>query len=315
MTPMRILCFILISSSGLLTAYSTWRYHKMLSYNRKESYTARGSSHLLETLLQIVMVFFIFGYIVGATDMVLRDVDPIFIFVAIVFFVGGLYIFAMVKVQISLEDSLRDKTMEVMLAFANSIEMKDAYTQGHSWHVYHIVRVFYANLPAAVRININEPKLLDAALLHDIGKMGVSNDTLNKKSRLSDADWQEIRLHPSIGKKMLANTCFAEIGDWVCYHHERIDGKGYHGLSGSDIPIESRIISIADTYSAITTDREYRPRRSYKEALDILKQAAGTQFDADLVECFNSINEQELVNLVDLVWKSKEKKTNDEVAA
>ena len=303
MTLMRLLCFLMTVSGGALLSYTTWRYYCLLRYSRAESYVKFSHRHNLEFLTLLVLIFFIFGFVVGAIDMLMRAVEPIFMFVVVVFFVGAIFIFAMVQVQISLVASLRGKTMEVMLAFVNSIEMKDAYTQGHSWHVYHLVQLFYQHLPQETQDALSEPKLLDAALLHDIGKIGISNEILNQKGKLHDEAWQAIKTHPAIGRKMLENTCFSEIGDWVCYHHERMDGTGYHQLPGDEIPLASRIIAIADAYSAITTSREYRPKRSHEAALAILRETAGTQFDAELVACFCVIDKTALDALNELVWQ------------
>ena len=305
MTLMRLLCFLMTLAGGILMTYTAWRFYKLLRYSRDESYIKTYPGRTLEALILLTLIFFIFGFVVGAIDMVLRDVEPIFMFVVVVFFVGAIFIFAMVQVQISLVNSLRKKTMEVMLAFVNSIETKDAYTQGHSWHVYHLVQLFYKHLPEDMQDAVNEPKLLDAALLHDIGKIGISDEILNQKGKLSDNAWTAIQKHPAIGKKMLENTCFSEIGDWVCYHHERMDGKGYHRLPGESIPLASRIIAVADAYSAITTNREYRPKRSHETAIAIMREAAGSQFDPELVAHFCTISKRELDALNDLVWQRK----------
>ena len=283
----------------------------MLRYHRAASYGKTGFLHKLESMSELTLIFFIAGYAVGATHVLLWNVEPIYLFIGFVFFIASIFLFMVINVQISLEASLRDKTMEVMLAFVNSIEMKDSYTQGHSWHVYHITKLFYAHLPQKMQSELNEPKLLDAALLHDIGKMGVNNRILNEKGKLSDEDWQEIKSHPSFGKKMLEKTCFSEIGDWVCYHHERMDGSGYYGLYGWEIPLAARIIAIADTYSAITTNREYRPRRSHETAIEIMNEAAGTQLDAELVRVFCKIDRDELERLSDLVWSENQPKEEE----
>lgn len=307
MTLLRFICFILISSGGILTTVTTWRYHKMLRYNRAARYGETGFFQRLESLSELVLVFFIAGYTVGATHVLLWNVEPIYLFIGFVFFIAAIFLFMTINLQISLDASLREKTMEVMLAFVNSIEMKDAYTQGHSWHVYHITKLFYSSLPQKMQSKLSESKLLDAALLHDIGKMGVNNRILNEKGKLSEEDWREIKSHPSYGKKMLEKTCFSEIGDWVCYHHERMDGSGYYGLYGWEIPLAARIIAIADTYSAITTNREYRPRRTHETALEIMKEAAGTQFDAELVSIFCCIDREELEKLIGLVWSEQQR--------
>ena len=306
MALMRVICFLLTVTGAVGMFVATVRYYRLLRDARDESYLKTKSNRALETATLIVLLFFVFGFLVGATDMLMRDVEPIFIFVVFVFFVGMLFIVALVQVQISLVASLREKTMEVMLAFVNSIEMKDAYTQGHSWHVYHLVKLFFQHLPPEMRDTINKPKLLDAALLHDIGKMGVSDGILNSRNKLSDSDWEAIKTHPAAGKKMLEKTCFSEISDWVCYHHERMDGTGYHRLPGHAIPLESRIIAIADTYSAITTNREYRRKRTHEAAIAIMREVSGTQLDAELVEFFSHIDKRELVALSNLLWSDRE---------
>ena len=140
LTLVRAICFVLISSGGILTTYTTIKYHKMLRYNRAERYGGKRPFHRLETISELTFVFFIVGYAVGATHVLFWDVENIYLFIGFVFFIASLFLFAMINVLISLEDSLRAKTMEVMLAFVNSIEMKDSYTQGHSWHVYLLSR-------------------------------------------------------------------------------------------------------------------------------------------------------------------------------
>lgn len=104
-------------------------------------------------------------------------------------------------------------------------------------------------------------------------------------------------MHPKEGKKLLEGTLFDDLGDWILYHHERMDGKGYYGLSADDIPLESRIIAVADTFSALRTYRAYRPAKSIDEAVDIIRNAAGTQLDAGIVETFLSLGKDALENL------------------
>lgn len=302
---LRIACFCLLVVGGVAMVITTWRYHCFLRQNRSESYEQVGPSRRLEVLAQVVMFFFIFGFAVGATDILIHDVQPIFLFVAIVFFIGSMFIFAMVQVQIAMADSLREKTMDVMRSFVNSIEMKDPYTQGHSWHVYHIVRLFCRKLPPKMRGAVNEAKLLDAALLHDIGKMGVPDEILKKRGPLTDEEWVAIKGHPRLGKQMLAGTCYEEISDWVLYHHERMDGAGYHGLAGAAIPLEARIIAVADTYSAMTTDREYRPKRDHATAMEIMRQVSGTQLDGELVEIFATLSRVQLEELQEEVRRER----------
>lgn len=171
-------------------------------------------------------------------------------------------------------------------SFINVMEAKDAYTQGHSHHVQVIVKALVDGLPGAFKSRIDEKKLVLAASLHDIGKIVTPHSVLNKDGALTEEEWQIMRQHPSAGKTLLEGTPFAELGDWVLYHHERMDGRGYYGLKGEDIPLEARIIAIADTFSALRTYRIYRPAKSIADSIRIMREAAGTQLDPVLLEHF-----------------------------
>ncbi len=201
--------------------------------------------------------------------------------------------YAMIRAMADLEAELKRREHEIMKTLVNAIEMKDTYTRGHSEHVYNIVRLFCAHLHRR-RIRTCDPRLMDAALLHDIGKIGVTGHILNKQEALTDEEWQIMRSHPEAGKRLLDDACFGAVGDWVRYHHERMDGRGYLGLPGERIPVEARIIAIADTYSALTTDRAYRPGMAHMEAAEVMRRAAGAQLDAELTARFLEIPEREL---------------------
>ncbi len=133
---------------------------------------------------------------------------------------------------------------------------------------------------------INEIKAL--GVLHDIGKIAISPDILNKKDKLSDKEWEIIKQHPVTGYNILKNVEeYANLAEAVLYHHERIDGSGYpNGLHGPDIPLYSRIIAIADAYEAMTAVRSYQTRKSKQQAIAELKRCGGTQFDEALVDIF-----------------------------
>jgi putative nucleotidyltransferase with HDIG domain len=126
-----------------------------------------------------------------------------------------------------------------------------------------------------------------AGVLHDIGKTGVSDRLLSKRGPLDANEWRTIRTHPERGARLLAHPELEDIRSWVLAHHERPDGKGYpRGLSGDDIPIEARILAIADAYEAMTSDRPYRSTLSDGVAADELRAGAGTQFDPKIVLLF-----------------------------
>lgn len=174
---------------------------------------------------------------------------------------------------------------EVLKQFSNIIGARDEYTQGHSHHVAVVVEAIAEC--AAPQLDI--PKLVQAALLHDIGKIFVPDYILNKDGPLNDGEWSIMRRHPEDGRRFLAGSPFESMGDAILYHHERMDGKGYYGLQGADIPLEARIIAVADTFSALRTWRIYRPAMNIDTTIAIMKEAAGTQLDPELVDKFLSL--------------------------
>jgi HD-GYP domain-containing protein (c-di-GMP phosphodiesterase class II) len=129
-----------------------------------------------------------------------------------------------------------------------------------------------------------------ASLLLDIGKLGIPRSIINKKGKLLPEERELIQKHPEICMEILSSIpSLKTITFWIKYHHERVDGTGYYHLKGEEIPLASRILAIADTYSAITMDRSYRPSLPYENAISELRLVAGKQLDGELVELFCSI--------------------------
>ena len=168
--------------------------------------------------------------------------------------------------------------------FVDEIFEKDASTMQHSHDVYDLVNIIYRQLPKSLKTEVNRQNLFDAALLHDVGKIAVPDIILNKPSSLNTSEMEIVRSHAAKGKIMLAVTRFKEVADIVCFHHERVDGNGYFHLPREQIPLESRIIAVADTYSALTTDRVYRKKCSKDNAIRVLIEVSGTQLDERFVE-------------------------------
>jgi HD-GYP domain-containing protein (c-di-GMP phosphodiesterase class II) len=130
-----------------------------------------------------------------------------------------------------------------------------------------------------------------AALLRDVGEVGVAESILNKPAPLSDEEWRELERHPEIGARIVGAAQLGRVGEWILSHHERPDGSGYpRGLREHQIPLEARILAVADAYAAMTADRPYRQRFSPKRAKAELQARAGSQFDHDVVEAFLSLN-------------------------
>jgi diguanylate cyclase (GGDEF)-like protein len=130
-------------------------------------------------------------------------------------------------------------------------------------------------------------RLVLAAVLHDVGKVGIPSSIVMKPGPLTVVEWAVMRKHPEIGASMIEGAAQDDLADWVRYHHERPDGTGYpRGLAGDDIPLESRIVAVADAYETMTHDRVYRPAIGHEAACKELREGAGTQFDAEVVDAF-----------------------------
>ena len=144
----------------------------------------------------------------------------------------------------------------------------------------------------------NELNMLKAiSVLHDIGKIAIDDQILNKPGKLNNEEWENIKRHPEIGYRILSSSPeYIQIAEDILYHHERYDGKGYpRGLKGEEIPIRARIITIADSFDAMISDRPYRKALSKQEALNEIKKCAGTQFDPKIAELFIELFQEERI--------------------
>jgi len=184
-----------------------------------------------------------------------------------------------------LTKSGRQNIIESIYAFAKTIELRDHYTGEHAESTVRYAMAIAKALDLAPEELEN---VRQASVLHDLGKVGISDKILHKKSKLTDREFDEIKKHPQIAADIIRPIQFMhDIVPLVLYHHERWDGKGYPaGLKAEEIPIGARIIAIADVYQALTSNRPYRKAFPKKKALQIIKEGAGTQFDARIVELF-----------------------------
>lgn len=185
---------------------------------------------------------------------------------------------------------MRQNYLDTVKALVQALEAKDSYTSGHSERVADLA------VAMAEELEMSEDKqefVKYAGILHDVGKIGVDEGILNKRVPLLDSEWAAIREHPVIGENIIKKINFLfDISTVVRHHHERYDGLGYpDGLKGGEIPLEARIIAIADTYDAMTSDRSYRKGKTPREAVQELRRVAGTQLDPELVRVFLKILE------------------------
>lgn len=181
--------------------------------------------------------------------------------------------------------ALANLNEQTILAFVQAIDAKDSYTAQHSARVADLAQT----IAKALGLHPDDvDRIRRAALLHDVGKIAVPESILSKQGRLTPEEYHLIKQHPVASARIIG--CVDQYHPYVNgvrHHHERIDGKGYpDGLCGLDIPLDARIIAVADAFEAMTSDRAYRSKLPTEEAVKRLQDGAGTQFDPHIVEVF-----------------------------
>ena len=187
-------------------------------------------------------------------------------------------------------EQLRIHYMDTIEALRLVVDAKDEFTRGHSDRVSY----YCTKLGILLELNENELETLRiAGLFHDVGKVGITDDILFKSEKLNYKEYDEIKKHPTKGARILSViSMFKDVVPIVRYHHERIDGKGYpEGLIDQQIPFMAKIVSVADAFDAMMSDRHYRLKLDLSAAINQLLDGAGTQFDAEIVSKFVSILE------------------------
>jgi len=199
---------------------------------------------------------------------------------------------------------LKDLFSGTIKAIIEALDAKDSFTLGRSRRV-----AFYAlkivNKMALSPSEVSQIEL--AGLLHDIGMIGVAENILNKTQQLTEDEYEKIKMHVQYSVKILEDIKqLQDITEIIKYHHEHYNGNGYpYGLKGEEIPLGSRIIAIADAYDSMISNRAYRKSRTPQEALDIIKQGAGIQFDPYLVQIFESVLPEALKEIEDYEREAK----------
>ncbi len=174
--------------------------------------------------------------------------------------------------------------LATVIGLAEALDIRDAGALGHSQTVGRYAEQIAVQLGLA---DDHVERVRLAGVLHDVGKIGVSDRVIAKPGPLDADEWCEMRTHPEIGARLLAHPEFDDLRAWVHSHHERPDGSGYPlGLAGDSIPLEARILAVADAYEAMTADRAYRPSMGEEAARAELEAGAGTQFDPRVVRAF-----------------------------
>lgn len=213
----------------------------------------------------------------------------------------------LIKQKLELEYAKKQIKMgnETILSIARTVDAKDSNTSEHSF------RVSQYSLAIAKRLGYSEEKcenLRQMALLHDIGKIGIPDAILNKPGKLTDEEYEIMKTHVIRGGEILKDfTMIDNVSVGALYHHEKYDGSGYcHGLKGEQIPLDARIIGIADAFDAMTANRVYRKQLDLDFVIAELKRCSGTQFDPKLVDILLALIDEGEIDVKRLYAESKE---------
>lgn len=195
------------------------------------------------------------------------------------------------RYSFKLYTDMREVHIETVRALTSAIDASDPYTRGHSERV----TKYATALAREMRVSERRVQAIEyAGLLHDMGKIGLQHTILLKPGSLTDSEWEEMKRHPETGAKIVKELHFLTgARDVVLYHHERYDGTGYpRGLRGEGIPLEARIVKVADAFDAMLSDRPYRKALSLQDALLQLRQGRGSEFDPKAVDAFIGLVER-----------------------
>lgn len=248
-----------------------------------------NKEHFLTSWISVIRSLFIYFLILAPLAYLLTSIIREMslqwkIFGVMLFFVPVLLVSHALKLYFNIKQSYLN-TVKTMV---RAIEAKDSYMKGHSEHVAELTLA----MARETGVRTAELQYLEyVALLHDAGKIGVSEKILNKPGPLSDEEYKEVQKHSALSAEIISKINFlSRKSDIVRYHHERYDGTGYpEGLKGEAIPLASRILAIADAYDAMITDRPFRPAMAPAEAVKQIEELAGRQFDPALVRYFRVV--------------------------
>ena len=236
-----------------------------------------------------LIVFFLAGYLFIGVRL-----NPNLI-IALVLFFGSFFVSLSILLMNKLINTTKSRSLEIAQVLISIMDSHGPNIQGHSLHVKNLMVIFYEYLPRNLKDEYSLVSIEYAALFHDIGKLEIQNEVLNKKDALSEDEWKIMRTHPQQSVRLLrAIRSFDYIADWILYHHERIDGEGYYFKKGDLIPFPSKMLAIADAYSSMTLGRTYREKKSHEEAIETIRKEEGKQFDEELAEIFVSIPKEKI---------------------
>ena len=295
---MKALIYSLIFFGAFLMVTNIIRYMRFIRSTHDVVSSGSKRDRFWKYISLILLIFFLMGYLLIAF---FSDPD---LMMAMVLFGGSIFVAIVLTLLSHLLQTSKARGIDIAEILISVIDARDPNLNGHSRHVQEITMLFYHYLPAAIKKDINPVSLEYAALMHDIGKLGVPESILNKPGKLTEEEWAVMRKKKKKGVQILTPLhSFDNISDWILYHHERPDGNGYYGKKPEEIPVAAKILAISDTYSAITMRRSYKAPKTHEDAMRIISEVAGSQLDKELVEIFLTIPKEELEKCIPLQVK------------
>ena len=294
-STLKIITLVLVVLGAGIMMFGIVQYCKVQRYMKSKTYDEKTFKHWIFRMVFILMVLVLSGYVAFFVLLLLEAIFKIVYFITgLLLLTASVFTVLTVSIQRKMADIISHKTSETIQLMIDVMETKDFFLKGHSEHVRNLVDLIYEALPSNVKKTVNIYMLRDAAILHDIGKTSTLDSILSKPGMLAADERSLLRQHTDNGKAILEKTAYKNISDWVYYHHERMDGKGYYNLPGSQIPLESKILAVADTFSALYSDRPYRKKFPLEKSIAIVKEVAGTQLDPYIVKIFTGIDPKKI---------------------
>ncbi|OGO81821.1 MAG: hypothetical protein A2Y18_00405 [Clostridiales bacterium GWD2_32_19] len=288
-------CGAIIIVSSFIVLQGAIEYSRIINEFKVFEFSGKKFLKFAPGIILLILWLFFITYISIGVTVGLRPMFNTQILTSYILLLGSIFSYLVIRIQKEMLYYVENSNIESISALVSAIEARDEYTKGHSQHVSNLVEAYYNELSEKEKVKLNIRKLKIAGLLHDIGKIGIKEVILNKVGKLDDDEYAEISKHPQIGNVILGSVSnLTDIASWIYYHHERVDGTGYYNKAYDEIPVESRILSVADTYSALVTDRVYRKGMSHEKALEIMQMVRETQLDGEIVDKFIKIPEEKL---------------------
>lgn len=286
--------FVMITgSTPMVFSYILPMLSLLILYHHPNLILCTGVASIIINIISLILNHYGISYFVSQEKVATKDAEIQLALLTLCF--GGCYLASRLYNRISRQNynyinaineksgQIQNMSLQTIATITKMMDAKDPYTEGHSERV----AVYSAQLAKGLGLDDKQVEdIRKIGLMHDIGKIGVTDDILNKTERLDDDEYEYMKLHTIIGGEIVKDIKTVEgIYEGVRHHHERYDGKGYpDGLKGEDIPYVARIIAVADTFDAMTSNRVYRKHLGYEKVLEELEGGAGTQFDPVVVK-------------------------------